>query len=133
MRMRCQLFIKRLFCSLLCIGPLCLTGVAFAQVYKSYDANGNVVFSDKPSTRSKEINIGEPNLTDPFKMPPPPADTSLETKPAKPEPEAETQPNADEDSADTNNDGRISRREIDEYRKEQRKKKREREEAAAGN
>jgi len=110
-----------------------LTGVAFAQVYKSYDANGNVVFSDKPSTRSKEINIGEPNLTDPFKMPPPPADTSLETKPAKPEPEAETQPNADEDSADTNNDGRISRREIDEYRKEQRKKKREREEAAAGN
>jgi type IV secretory pathway VirB10-like protein len=133
MRMRCQFLTRSLFCSLLCFGLLNLAGVAFAQVYKSYDADGNVVFSDKPSERSKEVEISKPNVTDPFKIPPPPpADTSLETKPAEPAAEEETQPIADDDSADTNNDGRISRREKDEQRKEQRRKKRELEEAAAG-
>jgi hypothetical protein len=129
MRMRCHLPTNNLFCSLLCFGLLSLNGVAFAQVYKSYDADGNVVFSDKPTQRSKEVEISKPNLSDSFEIPPPPpppAEPSLETKPeAGSEPEPVTQPIADDDSADTNNDGRVSRREKEEQRKERRKKKRE--------
>ena len=91
---------------MLCFGLLSLKGVAFAQVYKSYDANGNVVFSDKPTKRSKEVEITKPNLSESFKVPPsPPANSSPETKPdAGPEPASVTQPISDDDSADTNNE-----------------------------
>jgi len=122
---------KNLFCSLLCFGLLSLNGVAFAQVYKSYDADGNVVFSDKPTQDSREVEVTKPNVSDSYEIPPPsPAESPLETKPeAEPEPEPVTQPIADDDSADTNKDGRISRREKEEQRKERRKKKREEVEA----
>jgi len=131
MRMRCHLLTKNLFCSLLCFGLLSVQGLVSAQVYKSYDADGNVIFSDKPTQRSKEVEISEPNVNDPFEMPPPaPSDPSPETEPAAPAPESITQPVADEDSADTNNDGRISRREKEEYREAQRKKRREKAKAA---
>ena len=131
MRVRYHLLIKNLFCSLLCFGLLSLKGVAFAQVYKSYDADGNVVFSDKPTQRSEEVEITRPNLSDSFEtLPSPPAESSPETKPeAESEPAPGTQPIADDDSADTNNDGRVSRRE----KEEQRKKKREKTKAAEGN
>ena len=134
MRMRCHLPTNNLFCSLLCFGLLSLNGVAFAQVYKSYDADGNVVFSDKPTQRSKEVEISKPNLSDSFEIPPPSrAKPPLETKPeAGSESEPVTQPIADDDSADTNNDGRVSRREKEEQRKLRRKKKREKAEAAEG-
>jgi hypothetical protein len=120
-----------LFYSLLCFGLLSLNGVAFAQVYKSYDADGNVIFSDKPTQDSREVEVTKPNVSDSYEIPPPsPAESPLETKPeAEPEPEPVTQPIADDDSADTNNDGRISRREKEEQRKERRKKKREEAEA----
>lgn len=134
--MHCHLLTKNLFCSLLCFGLLSLNGVAFAQVYKSYDADGNVVFSDKPTQDSREVEITKPNLSDSFEIPPPPpppTESPLETKPeAESEPEPATQPIADDDSADTNNDGRISRREKEEQRKERRKKKREKAKAAEG-
>jgi hypothetical protein len=132
--MRCHLLTKNLFCSLLCFGLLSLSGVAFAQVYKSYDADGNVVFSDKPSRRSKEVEISKPNLSDSFEIPPPsPAEPPPDTKPvAGSEPEPATQPIADDDSADTNNDGRVSRREKEEQRKELRKKRREKAKSAEG-
>ena len=134
MRMRYQLPTKNLFCSLLCFGLLSLSGVAFAQVYKSYDADGNVVFSDKPIPRSKEVEITKPNLSDSFEIPPPrPAEPPLETKPGtESEPEPVAQPIAADDSADTNNDGRVSRREKEEQREQRRKKKREKAEAAEG-
>jgi hypothetical protein len=48
------------------------------------------------------------------------------------EPEPVAQPKMDNDSADTNNDGRVSRREKEEQRKARRKKKREEEESAEG-
>jgi len=130
--MRCHLLTKNLFFLLLCFGLLSLNGVAFAQVYKSYDTDGNVVFSDKPTQRSKEVEVTKPNLSDSFEIPPPPpAGPPLETKPeAESEPEPVTQPIADDDSADTNNDGRVSRREKEEQRKERRKKKREEAKAA---
>jgi len=138
--MRCYLFIKNLFCSLLCFGLLSMNGVAFAQVYKSYDADGNVVFSDKPTQGSREVEVSKPNLSDSFDVPPPPpVESPLETKPEsdsepepEPEPEPVSQPSADYDSADTNKDGRVSRREKEDYRKEQRKKRREQEKAAEG-
>ena len=78
--MRTHLPTKNLFRSLLFIGLLSLNGVAFAQVYKSYDADGNVVFSDKPTKRSSEVEIAKPNLSDSFEIPPP-AESSPETKP----------------------------------------------------
>ena len=132
--MRCHLLTKNLFCSLLCFGLLSLDGVAFAQVYKSYDADGNVVFGDKPTQGSREVEVTKPNLSDSFEIPPPsPAESPLETKPeAESEPEPVTQPIADHDPADTNNDGRVSRREKEEQRKERRKKKREEAKAAEG-
>jgi len=130
-RVRYHLLTKNQFCSLLCFGLLSLQGVAFAQVYKSYDADGNVVFSDKPTQRSKEVEVTKPNLSDSFEVPPPPpAESPLETEPeTESEPKPETQPIADDDSADTNNDGRVSRREKEEYRK----KKREKAKAVEGN
>jgi len=119
-----HLLIRNLFCSLLCFGLLSLQGVAFAQVYKSYDADGNVVFSDKPTQLSKEVEITKPNVSDSFEIPPPPpADSPLEAKPeTEPGPEPATQPIADDNSADTNNDGRVSRREKEEQRKKIREK-----------
>jgi hypothetical protein len=134
MRMRCHLLTINLFCSLLCFGLLSLNGVAFAQVYKSYDADGNVVFSDKPTQGSREVEVTKPNLSDSFEIPPPPpAESPLETKPeAESEPEPVTQPIADHDPADTNNDGRVSRREKEEQRKERHKKKRGKAKAAEG-
>ena len=124
MRVRCHLLTKNLFCSLLCIGLLSLNGVAFAQVYKSYDADGNVVFSDKPTQGSSEVEVTRPNLSDSVEVPPPqPTESPLETKPeAEPESEPVTPPIADDDSADTNKDGRISRREKEEHRKKRRAK-----------
>ena len=136
--MRFHLLTKNLFCSLLFIALLSLNGAAFAQVYKSYDANGNVVFSDKPTKRSSEVEITNPNLSDSFEVPPPtesPPETEPETvsePEAESEPEPVAQPNTDNDSADTNNDGRVSRREKEEQRKERHKKKREEAEAAEG-
>jgi hypothetical protein len=130
--MRFHLLSITLFCWLLCAGLASWNGVAIAQVYKSYDARGNVVFSDKPTAHSEEVELGKTNLSDSFAVPPPsPSDPAPETSPtAQPPPEPSTEPIADDDSADTNNDGRVSRREKDEQRKEQRNKKRETKKAA---
>ena len=56
---------------------LCLSCSAFAQVYQSTDSEGNVIFSDTPSTDSKEVQVEEANVADPVEVPentsPPPA------------------------------------------------------------
>ena len=123
----------RLTCWLICFGLLSMKGVAFAQVYKSYDADGNVIFSDTPTQRSQEVDITKPNVGDSFEIPPPPAESSSEAEPeTKPEPEPVTQPISDFDPADTNQDGRVSRREKEEERKQRHKKNREEREAAEG-
>ncbi len=129
--MRCHLLTGKLLCSLFCFGLLSLNGVASAQVYKSYDADGNVIFSDKPTQGSKEVEVTKPNVSESFEIPPAPVESPPETEPeAEPETEPVTQPITEEESADTNNDGRISRREKEEQRKERRRKKREQEKAA---
>jgi hypothetical protein len=133
MRMGYHLLTRNLFCCLICFGLLSLKGVAFAQVYKSYDANGNVIFSDKPTQRSQEVDVTKPNVSDSFDIPPPSAESSPETKPeTKPESDPVTQPSEDYDPADTNQDGRVSRREKEEEREERHKKNREEREAAEG-
>jgi hypothetical protein len=130
--MRIHLLTKNLICCLLCFGLLSLNGIARAQVYKSYDANGNVIFSDTPTKRSSEVEITTPNVSDTFDIPPP-TESPPETEPeTESELEPATQPNADYDPADTNFDGRVSRREKEDERKERRKKKREAAEAAEG-
>ena len=103
-------------------------------MYKSYDADGNVVFSDKPTQRSQEIDISKPNLSDSFDVPSPPAvESPAEAKPeVDSEPEPATQPISEYDPADTNKDGRVSRREKEKERKKKRKERREQEKAAEG-
>ena len=117
-----QFLARYLFFSLLCVTLWGWQGDASAQVYKSYDADGNVVFSDKPGDSSQEVNISKPNVSDSFEAPPP------EPAPPPPTPEPVTAPQPEPveeiDNPDTNNDGRISRREIDDYRDLQRKKRR---------
>jgi hypothetical protein len=134
MQMLCHLLTKNLFYSLFCFGLLSANGVAFAQVYKSYDADGDVVFSDKPSKRSKEVEIGQPNVSESFEVPRQSSTKStFETKSeTKTEPEQTTQPIADYDPADTNKDGRVSRREKEEQREERHRKNREAAEASKG-
>jgi hypothetical protein len=134
MRMRCHLLTKNLFYSLFCFGLLSANGVAFAQVYKSYDADGNVVFSDKPSKRGEEVEVSEPNVGDSFAIPPQSSTKStFETNPeTKTEPHEAAQPTTDFDPADTNKDGRVSRREKEEQREERHKQNREAAEATEG-
>lgn len=54
-----------------------LSGPAFAQVYKSTDADGNVTFSDTPTSEGEEVQVNEANVADPVEVPentsPPPA------------------------------------------------------------
>ncbi len=114
----------------MCLGLLCTPAVALAQVYKSYDAEGNVVFSDKPSDGSSQVEVRQPNLSESIEVPPPSA-TPSEPEPA-PEPVTEAPPVVEQESADTNNDGRISRREKEKFREEQHRKRREAREAAEG-
>ena len=116
--------------TLVCLGLLCFSSSGLAQVYKSYDAEGNVVFSDKPSDGSSEIEVRQPNLSESIEVPPPSTTPSEPKTEAKPTPEPP--PVVEEESADTNNDGRISRREKEKFREEQRRKKREAREAAEG-
>jgi hypothetical protein len=60
-----------------------------AQVYKSTDADGNVIFSDTPTADSEEVEIPEPNLADPVEVPeyvPPPEPPPKAAEPQKREP-----------------------------------------------
>ena len=84
---------------------LCSSYSVFAQVYKSTDAEGNVTFSDTPSTGSEAVQVEETNVADPVKVPenlfesPPPA-PEVAKPPAPPEVTVE---NRDDD------DGRLRR------------------------
>ena len=59
---------QRLLCAAISTGQ---RNTAFAQVYQSTDADGNIVFSDTPTPSSQEIQIPEPNLSDAVKVPEP--------------------------------------------------------------
>ena len=60
-----------------------LSCTVLAQVYKSTDADGNVIFSDTPAADSVEVEITEPNIADPVEVPkyvPPPEPKAIEPK-----------------------------------------------------
>ena len=62
---------------------------ALAQVYKSTDADGSVVFSDTPADGSEEVEITDPNIADPVKVHayvPPPEPPPKAVEPQKREP-----------------------------------------------
>ncbi len=59
-----------------------MTLPAFGQVYRSTDAEGNVTFSDQPTTESEAVNVPQPNVGDSVEVPPPAPTPEL-----KPEPE----------------------------------------------
>lgn len=46
-----------------------LSCAAWAQVYKSTDADGNVIYSDTPGTDSMEVEVTKPNIADPVEVP----------------------------------------------------------------
>jgi hypothetical protein len=58
-------------CTILFSFILATSNTAFAQVYQSTDADGNIVFSDTPTPSSQEIQIPETNLSDAVKVPEP--------------------------------------------------------------
>ena len=67
---------------------------ALAQVYKSTDADGNIVYSDQPGADSEEVKVPDPNVGDAVKVP--------ETAP-EPQPE----PEIVADEAPSNLDGEL--------------------------
>jgi len=46
-----------------------LACTAPAQVYKSTDADGNVIYSDTPADESEEVQVQQPNIADPVEVP----------------------------------------------------------------
>lgn len=46
-----------------------LSSTSYAQVYKSTDADGNVVYSDTPAAGGEEIQVPEANVADPVEAP----------------------------------------------------------------
>ena len=79
---------------------LCLSCTAFAQVYKSTDAEGNVTFSDTPTDSSEEVQVKEANVADPVEVPentsPPPAPEPKVIKTERP-PEVTVERDYDDD------------------------------------
>lgn len=78
---------KKLLLLPLLISGLCLStlSVMAQQVYRSTDAQGNVVFSDTPAEGSEAVNIDTPNIADSVETPPPSSEPKLEPA-AEPEP-----------------------------------------------
>jgi Domain of unknown function (DUF4124) len=65
-----------------CMLGIALSGAASAEVYESKDAQGNTVFSDRPSQGATEVKLPPTNAADPVAITPRPT-PSPET-PAKP-------------------------------------------------
>jgi hypothetical protein len=84
-----------------------LIGLSFtshAQVYKSTDDDGNVVFSDTPADGGEEIQVPKANVADPVEAPAP--------APSKPKPEVvvEETPQPEVIVIDDDDDGDIGMR-----------------------
>jgi hypothetical protein len=74
-----------------CIIGMALTAAASAEIYQSKDAQGNTVYSDKPSQGAQPVNLPKTNAADPVVEMPrpaattePPAPGKVAAKPAKP-------------------------------------------------
>jgi hypothetical protein len=65
-----------------CIIGVALSGAASAEVYESKDAEGNTVYSDRPSQGAEEVKVAPTNSADPVAITPRPQPSP--EKPAKP-------------------------------------------------
>ena len=68
---------------LTCIAGLALSGAASAEIYESKDAQGNAVFTDRPSQGAEQIKVPPTNSADPVQDIPaldPPAETASAPK-----------------------------------------------------
>jgi hypothetical protein len=65
---------------------LAMTLPVFAQVYRSTDAEGNVTFSDQPTSESEAVDVPPTNVGDSVEVPPPAPEPAPEPV-LKPEPE----------------------------------------------
>jgi len=72
---------------------LCLPA-AGQQVYRSTDAQGNITFSDKPTSGSEAVTIDAPNVADPVAVPPP---SAAPEPPPEPKPAIEAAPDLEGD------------------------------------
>ncbi len=75
-----------------------LSCAASAQVYKSTDADGNVTYSDTPSTGSEAVQVEETNVADPVKVP------ENATPAPTPEPEVVKQQTSPRSTVETHDD-----------------------------
>ena len=93
---------------------------SYAQIYKSIDADGNVVFSDTPPvTGGEEIQVPEANVADPVEVPVNASPESVpESAPApasevteeQPQPEVSTSDGDDDDGLNTRQKVRRAKR-----------------------
>ena len=63
-----------------------LASTALAQVYKSTDADGNVIYSDTPAADSEEVQVQETNIADPVEVPATVPESESEQEPKAAEP-----------------------------------------------
>jgi hypothetical protein len=84
-----------------------LSGISHAQVYKSIDAEGNVVYSDTPTEDAEEVQVPKANVADSVEVP--------AVTPPEPKPEVKTektpQPEVTVITDDGDDDGDMSIRE----------------------
>ena len=100
-------------CTILFSFILATSNTAYAQVYQSTDADGNIVFSDTPTPSSQEIQIPETNLSDAVKVPEPIL---------KPEPEPEPEPEVIAEEVPDYLTGEISGKKRDDNKRRRRSK-----------
>ena len=100
-------------CTILFSFILATSNTAYAQVYQSIDADGNIVFSDTQTPSSQEIQIPETNLSDAVKVPEPIL---------KPEPEPEPEPEVIAEEAPDYLTGEISGKKRDDNKRRRRSK-----------
>ena len=60
-----------------------LSGTSHAQVYKSIDAEGNVIYSDTPTENAEEVQVPKANVADSVEVP--------AAAPPEPKPEVKTE------------------------------------------
>ena len=99
-----------------------LSCTASAQVYKSTDAEGNVTYSDTPSTGSEAVQVEEANVADPVKVPEnlfesPPAAPKVVKQQASPEVVVETRDDDGDGNLRRGTLRRIERRHRNEHRR----------------
>jgi hypothetical protein len=80
---------------------MALSSPASAEIYQTKDAQGNTVYSDKPSQGAQPVNLQKTNSADPVVEMPRPAETAAPPAPKK----VATRPAKKVQSAEDENDG----------------------------